>query len=85
MEENKLEIGGLYRHYKNSEMIYEVIGEAIHSETLEKLVLYKSMYAHGEYKKGTIWARPKEMFLGTVNINGKEVNRFEYIGDSSNA
>lgn len=58
-----LKIGGIYTHYKSNEMKYMVIAEAINSETLEKLVIYQSLYDHGKYKKGTVWARPKEMFL----------------------
>ncbi len=81
MEKEELVIGGLYRHYKNENMIYEVIGEAVHSETLEHLVLYKSLYDHGEYKKGTIWARPKEMFFETINFENNKVKRFKYIGE----
>ena len=33
---------GLYKHYKGN--IYEVIGIARHSETLEELVVYKATY-----------------------------------------
>lgn len=61
--ERKLNINGIYTHYKSEDMKYMVIAEATNSETLEKLVIYKSLYDHGEYKKGTVWARPKEMFL----------------------
>ncbi len=33
---------GLYKHYKGN--LYEVIGVAQHSETLEQLVVYKATY-----------------------------------------
>lgn len=39
-------IGGKYRHYKGNE--YVVIGVATHSETEEKMVVYKELY--GEEK-----------------------------------
>ena len=36
---------GTYRHYKGT--LYEVIGEATHSETEEPLVVYRCLY--GEF------------------------------------
>jgi hypothetical protein len=64
---------GKYRHYKWNE--YEVIGVVRHSETLEDLVVYKALY--GNYD---LWVRPLNMFLEEVEVNGKKVKRFEYIG-----
>ena len=60
---------GKYRHFKGNE--YEVIGFAKHSETEEKLVLYKSVQNSDD-----VWARPYDMFKETVEHNGKKVNRF---------
>ena len=70
---------GKYRHFKGNE--YEVIGVARHSETLEKLVIYKSLYESERYPKGTLWARPLSLFLSKKRIDDKEVPRFEYLGD----
>jgi len=64
---------GIYRHYKGGE--YRVIGLAKHSETGEKLVVYQSL--NGD----ELWARPKDMFLESVNVEGKEVPRFKYINN----
>ena len=65
---------GTYKHYKGN--IYEVIGFARHSETLEELVVYKATYQ----KEGeNLWVRPLNMFLETVEIGGVVVNRFEKI------
>ena len=64
---------GRYRHYKGNE--YTVIGVARHSETEEKLVVYRQEYGdHG------LWVRPKAMFLETVELDGHTVPRFEYLG-----
>ena len=49
----------------------EVTGVCKHSETLEKLVIYK--------EGKNIWARPEDMFKEKVIINGKSVSRFKYI------
>lgn len=62
---------GVYRHYKGGE--YKVLGCAKHSETGEELVVYQSL--NGD----ELWARPKEMFLASVNVNDKEMPRFKYI------
>lgn len=64
---------GKYQHFKGK--FYEVIGIARNSEnTKEEFVVYKALY-----EKGQIWIRPKQMFLETVNINGKEVPRFKFV------
>ena len=64
---------GKYRHYKGNE--YEVIGVANHSETLEKMVVYRALYGENE-----IWVRPLYMWDEEVEVNGKNVKRFEFIG-----
>ena len=64
----------LYQHYKGG--TYELIGEAMHSETQEPLVVYKQLYETTDYPKGTLWARPKKMFYEDVNVNGETTPRF---------
>lgn len=61
----------LYRHYKNKP--YKVHGVAKHSETLEDLVVYETLYDNPTAK---LWVRPREMFEGNVQLNGREVERF---------
>lgn len=56
-------------------MDYEVIGIARHSETLEKLVVYKALYGDGG-----LWVRPLKMFCETVDVNGTQQPRFQYVG-----
>lgn len=60
---------GIYRHYKGP--LYEVLGAARHSETEALLVVYRALY--GDYG---LWTRPLEMFLETVEIEGKPRPRF---------
>ena len=60
---------GLYRHYKG--LLYEVMGTARHSETLEPLTLDRALYgAHG------LWVRPAAMFNEEVVIDGVRQPRF---------
>ena len=66
---------GRYQHYKGN--LYDVIDVATHSETEEKLVVYRPLY--GEMN---LWVRPLEMFCEEVNYKGLHVKRFSYIGDT---
>ena len=65
---------GRYRHFKGGE--YDVIGVARHSETMEELVVYRALYG----ERG-LWVRPVAMWLETVERDGKQFQRFTYIGD----
>ena len=70
-------IPGIYRHYKGKK--YLALGIAKHSETLEKLVIYISLY---ENETSQMWARPLDMFMEGVEIEGKNQPRFKFIDDS---
>lgn len=61
---------GTYRHYKGNR--YQVKGLALHSETLEPMVIYQALYGHGE-----TWVRPASMWNEEVNVNGTHVRRFQ--------
>jgi len=57
----QLKIGAEYIHYKGHRV--RVIPVGRHSETREELVIYEKLEDSDGYKKGGVWARPKEMFL----------------------
>ena len=57
-----IEIGKTYVHYKGNR--YIVLGIAKHSETLEDMVVYKSL------STGDIWVRPASMWSELVDDNG---------------
>ena len=57
-----------FKHYKGS--IYTLVGEALHTETKEKLVIYMNA-------SNKIFARPHAMFYGFVVVDGRSVHRFE--------
>lgn len=67
---------GLYRHYKGN--LYEVIGIAIHSESLEKLVLYKPCYTSEDFPDA-FWVRPLKMFTEVIEVKGTSMPRFEKV------
>jgi hypothetical protein len=64
---------GKYRHFKGGE--YEVVGVARHSETDERLVVYRPLY-----NDSGLWVRPVAMFLESVEHHGQTVPRFAYLG-----
>lgn len=65
---------GLYRHFKGRE--YRVLHLALHSETLQPMVVYQAMYGD----QG-IWVRPAQMWNETIEREGKTLPRFVRIGD----
>jgi hypothetical protein len=69
---------GKYKHYKGT--IVEVIGVALHTETLEKMVVYRHPDSIKGIGENSLWVRPLSMFLETVSKDGKEVPRFKFIG-----
>ncbi|MDR0979601.1 MAG: DUF1653 domain-containing protein [Candidatus Nomurabacteria bacterium] len=64
---SELKIHGIYKHYKGD--LYLVEDLATHSETGEKLVIYRALYADAP-----LYARPLKMFLD--KYDGQH-NRFE--------
>ena len=64
--------GEVFKHYKGNK--YKVTEIATHSETLEKMVVYKALYGNGE-----VWVRPLEMWNEEVEFEGKKVRRFTKI------
>ena len=63
---------GIYEHYKGNR--YELLYIANHSETLEKMVVYKALYGEGE-----IWVRPLSMWEEVVEVNGRKMPRFKLV------
>jgi hypothetical protein len=66
---NTPDIIGTYRHYKGHE--YEVLGAAVHTETEERLIVYRDIH-----KPELMWVRPYDMFFEEVMVDGNLVPRF---------
>lgn len=70
----KPKIHGIYKHYKGNLYIVEDIG--YHSETGDKLVIYRALY--GDNK---LWCRPYDMFLEELSPEKQQqsgqAHRFE--------
>ncbi len=67
-------LGGIYQHYKGPK--YKLLNIVRHSETLEELVLYETLY---ENELGKLWVRPKSMFFERVEPG---VPRFKFVQSS---
>lgn len=63
---------GIYEHFKGNR--YELLYIANHSETLEKMAVYKALYG-----QGGIWVRPLSMWEEEVEFEGRKVPRFKYV------
>ncbi len=72
--DSQIKIGGIYRHFKGDYYLVEDI--VIHSETQEKMVLYRALY--GAVKR---FVRPYDMFISKVDKvkypDVKQAYRFE--------
>lgn len=66
---------GIYRHFKGN--LYELIGIAQHSETLEPMVVYRALYG-----EGGLWVRPAGMWSETVDKDGYHGPRFQYVKEA---
>ena len=63
---------GRYRHFKGNE--YEVLGMAKHSETLDPMVVYRTLYG-----EGGLWVRPASMWTEEVDRDGYKGPRFIFV------
>ena len=59
-------------HFKGG--LYNMLGVASDSETLEQVVVYQALYGSNK-----IWVRPLNMFFEKVTLNGIEIERFKEI------
>lgn len=64
---------GKYRHFKGNE--YELIDIALHSETMEPMVVYRALYG-----ENGLWVRPASMWNEFIDRDGYQGPRFQYLG-----
>jgi hypothetical protein len=72
-----IEEGQRYKHYKGN--TYTIIAVAHHSETGEKMVVYRGEYNDPEFGDQPVWVRPYTLFIEEVTIDGKVIPRFSSV------
>jgi len=70
----QIQAGDIFKHYKGN--LYKIICISRHSEDLVWYVVYETLYDNTVSK---IWHRPLDMFLGTLEVDRKRVQRFEKV------
>jgi hypothetical protein len=65
---------GVYVHSKSGKK-YKVVGVALHEETLQPLVIYRPLYN----TQVVLWARPYDVFIEQIELDGKQVPRFQLV------
>ena len=65
---------GVYRHFKGN--LYQLLDVARHSETGEKMVIYRALYG----ERG-LWVRPSAMWDEVIEHDGRQYRRFTYVAD----
>ena len=69
---NKLvKVGEIYRHYKDSNLKYEIKEIGIFEETEQPCVVYQALYGDK-----ILWIRTLENFTEFIEIDRKKVRRF---------
>ena len=68
---------GRYRHFKGG--LYEVLYTATHSETMERMVVYRALYG----ERG-VWVRPESMWTEHVERDGYSGPRFYPVEEAKN-
>jgi len=79
-QERKIVIGGVYKHFKGD--YYRVLVVGLDSESLQKFVVYESLYYNPE-KETRVWIRSLVDFMGQKELeNGTKIDRFEFVSES---
>jgi len=68
---------GIYKHFKGNKYLALTVGK--HSETLEEMVVYVSLY---ENETSQVWIRPLENFMSDKTLeDGTKVKRFTFVSE----
>lgn len=74
MNEKKLIIGGIYKHYKGHE--YKILNVGKNSNNKKEVVVYQDLADENK-----VWVRPEKEFLEDVKLDGQKISRFKLIGE----
>lgn len=75
----KIKIGGIYKHYKNHNLV-KVLALGKDSESLKDVVVYEALYPN---PLSQVWCRPYSEWTEEVSDHqGNKVTRFTFIKES---
>lgn len=75
LEKLEVEENITFTHTETEQKIEAFVTHGVlHNEEKQSLVYYMDL-------KGNMWARPAEMFYGEVEVDGRQVDRFESLGE----
>lgn len=70
--QSQVQIGQMYRHYKDPSKTYRIIAIALDEASESVSIVYQALY-----HPHLTWIRPINNFLETVSWEGKIVQRFQ--------
>ncbi len=76
MAQAQIRVGARYRHYRQPDKIYVVIGIGILEASEEPAIIYQAEYGHR-----LVWIRSVIDFMSEVEVNGELYRRFELMSD----
>ena len=71
---NKVEVGGIYFHYKNPDQHYVVESIGFIEESEEVCVVYRALY-----DEGLVWVRTLANFTQILNSKNSKIPRFQKV------
>lgn len=68
-------VGGIYRHYRSSDLLYKVLAIGIQEATEKICVVYQALY-----DDQLVWVRDLESWLEPVKgVDGQYIQRFFWV------
>ena len=68
-----VKIGGIYHHYRNPKLKYEVLNVGLDEVSTEPAVIYKALY------NNLIWVRRISVWCDQIEYKGKKISRFTLV------
>jgi hypothetical protein len=79
---------GVYEHfsghrYQVTGFGHHVTGDGAEEHPGAEVVIYRAMFTSPQYGDRHVWVRPADNFFQEVEIGGRRVPRFRYLGDGA--
>lgn len=70
-------------HYNVIGFGHYVVGDGVEENVGDEVVVYHAMFTSAAYGDQHTWVRPVGNFTEMVEVDGKRVPRFRFVGDSA--